>query len=60
MYNKQALFMKKKTGAIIGHIALWISAIAAGLVMGVDSFMTAIILPSLAAASLMTIEKLFE
>lgn len=60
MYNKQALYMKKKTGAIIGHIALWISAIAAGLVMGVDSFMTTIILPSLAAASLMTIEKLFE
>jgi hypothetical protein len=60
MYNKQALYMKKKTGAIIGHIALWISAIAAGLVMRVDSFMTTIILPSLAAASLMTIEKLFE
>jgi len=60
MYNKQALYMKKKTGAIIGHIALWISAIAAGLVMGVDSFMTTIILPCLAAVSLMTIEKLFE
>ena len=60
MYNKQALYMKKKTGAIIGHIALWISAIAAGLVMRVDSFMTTIILPCLAAASLMTIEKLFE
>ena len=60
MYNKQALYMKKKTGAIIGHIALWISAIAAGLVMGVDSFMTTIILPCLAATSLMTIEKLFE
>lgn len=60
MYNKQALYMKKKTGVIIGHIALWICAIAAGLVMGVDSFMTTIILPSLAAVSLMTIEKLFE
>jgi hypothetical protein len=60
IYNRQALYMKKKTGAIIGHIALWISAIAAGLVMGVDSFMTIIILPCLAAASLMTIEKLFE
>ena len=60
MYNKQALFMKKKTGAIIGHIALWISAMAAGLVMRVDSFMTTIILPSLAAVSLMTINKLFE
>ena len=60
MYNKQALYMKKKTGAIIGHIALWISAIAAGLVMSVDSVMTTIILPCLAAASIMTIEKLFE
>jgi len=60
MYNKQALFMKKKTGAKVGHIVLWISAIAAGLVMRVDSFMTGIILPSLAAVSLMTIEKLFE
>jgi len=60
MYNKQALYMKKKTGVIIGHIALWISAIAAGLVMRVDSVMTTIILPCLAAASLMAIEKLFE
>jgi len=60
MYNKQARYMKKKTGAILGHIALWISAIAAGLIMKVDSFMITIILPCLAAASLMTIEKLFE
>ena len=60
IYNKQALFMKKKTGAIIGHIVLWISALAAGLVMRVDSFMTTIILPSLAAVSLMTINELFE
>ena len=60
MYNKQALYMRKKTGAMIGHIALWISAIAAGLVMGVDSFMTTIILPSLAAVSLMTIQQLFS
>ncbi|MFX1286878.1 MAG: winged helix-turn-helix domain-containing protein [Promethearchaeota archaeon] len=60
MYNKQALFMKRKTGAIIGNIVLWLSAIAAGLVMGVDSFMTTIILPSLAASSLMMIDKLFE
>ena len=52
--------MKKKTGAKLSHIVLWISAIAAGLVMNVDSFMTTIILPSLAAVSLMTIEKLFD
>jgi len=59
-YNEQAQFMKKKTGAMIGHIVLWISAMAAGLVMSVDSVMTTIILPSLAAVSLMTIEKLFD
>jgi hypothetical protein len=58
--NRQALFMKKKTGAIVGHIVLWISAMAAGLVMEVDSFMTTIILPSLAVASFVIIEKLFE
>ena len=52
--------MKKKTGAIIGHIVLWLSAIAAGLVMEIDSFMIVIILPSLAVSSLMMIEKLFE
>ena len=60
MYNKQALIFKKKTGAIIGHIVLWISAIAAGLVMQVDAFMTTVILPSLAAVSIMTIQELFE
>ena len=60
MYNEHALYMKKKTGAVVGHIVLWISAIAAGLVLSVDSFMTTVILPSLAAVSLMTIEKLFE
>jgi len=60
IYNKQALYMKRKTGAIIGNIVLWLSAIAAGLVMGVDSFMTTIILPSLAASSIWMIDKLFE
>jgi len=57
---REALYMKKKTGAIIGHIALWISAMAAGLVMRVDSVMTTIILPSLAAVSFMMIKELFE
>ena len=60
MYSRQALYMRKKTGALIGHVVLWISAIAAGLVMGVDSFMTTIILPSLAAVSLISIQELFE
>ena len=59
-YNRLALLHKKKLGAIIGHIMLWISAIAAGLVLGVDSFMTTITLPSLAAVSLMIINELFE
>ena len=59
-YSRMALLHKKKLGVILGHIALWISAIAAGLVLEVDSFMTTIALPSLAAVSLMTINKLFE
>ena len=58
--NRVALLHKKKHAVIIGHIALWISAIAAGLVLRVDSFMTTIALPSLAAVSLMIINKLFE
>jgi hypothetical protein len=59
-YTQVARFQKKKLGAIISHITLWISAIAAGLVLQVDSAMTTIILPSLAAASFMTINELFE
>jgi hypothetical protein len=59
-YTQVARLHKKKMGALIGHIALWISAIAAGLVLQADSFMTTIALPSLAAASLMTIHELFE
>lgn len=59
-YDRVALLHKKKFGAIIGHIALWISAIAAGLVLEVDPFLTTIGLPVLAAVSLMTINELFE
>ena len=59
-YSKVALLHKKKHQVIIGHIALWISAIAAGLVLRVDSFMTTIALPSLAGVSLMIINELFE
>ena len=59
-YDRMALLHKKKFGVILGHIVLWISAIAAGLVMQVDPFMTTIALPSLAAVSLMTIHELFE
>lgn len=59
-YNREAQFFRKKHGVMIGHVVLWLSAIAAGLVMGVDSFMTTIILPVLAGTSLITIEALFE
>lgn len=59
-YSTVALLHRKKTGAIIGNIVLWISAIAAALVMEVDSFFSAIILPSLAGVSLMVINELFE
>jgi len=59
-YNRVALLHKRKSGAIFGHIALWISAIAAGLVLEVDPFLTTIGLPGLAAVSLMMINELFE
>jgi len=59
-YDRVALLHKKKFGVILGHIVLWISAIAAGLVMEIDPFMTTIALPCLAAVSLMTINELFE
>jgi hypothetical protein len=59
-YNRMALLHKKKVGVLIGHIALCIGAIAAGLGLKVDSFMTTIILLSLVGVSLMTINELFE
>ena len=59
-YKTMALLHRKKTGAIVGNIVLWISAITAALVMQVDSFYSAIIRPSLAGVSLMVINELFE
>jgi DNA-binding transcriptional ArsR family regulator len=59
-YSRVALLHRKKTGAIIGHVVLWISAIAASLVLEVDWFLSSIILPSLAGTSLMVIYELFE
>jgi hypothetical protein len=41
-------------------VVLWISAIAASLVLEVDWFLSSIILPSLAGTSLMVIYELFE
>jgi DNA-binding transcriptional ArsR family regulator len=59
-YSRVALLHRKKTGAIVGHVVLWISAIAASLVLEVDWFLSSIILPSLAGTSLMVIYELFE
>jgi len=59
-YSSVALLHRKKTGAIVGHVVLWVSAIAASLVLEVDWFLSSIILPSLAGTSLMVIYELFE
>lgn len=59
-YSKVALLHRKKTKAIVGHVVLWVSAIAASLVLEVDWFLSSIILPSLAGTSLMVIYELFE
>ncbi|MCW4036516.1 MAG: helix-turn-helix domain-containing protein [Candidatus Bathyarchaeota archaeon] len=59
-YSRVALLQRKKTGVIVGHIVLWVSAIAASLVLEADWFFSSIILPSLAGTSLMVIYELFE
>lgn len=59
-YRTVALLHRRKTGVIVGNIVLWISAIAAALVMELDTFFTVIILPSLAGVSLTIINELFE
>jgi len=59
-YRSFALLHRRKTGAIIGHVFLWICAIAAALVLETDWFYSSIILPTLAGSSLMTIYGLFE
>ncbi len=59
-YSRVALLQRKKTGAIIGNVFLWICAIAAALVLDADWFFSSIVLPSLATGSLMVIYGLFE
>lgn len=59
-YSRVTLLHRKKTGAIVGHVVLWVSAIAASLVLKVNWFLSSIILPSLAGTSLMVIYELFE
>jgi DNA-binding transcriptional ArsR family regulator len=59
-YRSFALLHRRKTGAIIGHVFLWICAIAAALVLETDWFYSSIILPTLAGSSLMVIYGLFE
>jgi hypothetical protein len=59
-YSRVGLFVRNKNITIWSHIVLWISAMAAGLVLEVNPVMITAILPGLAATSLMTIHKLFE
>ena len=59
-YSRAALHYSKKKSTIIGHIVLWLAALAAAIVLEVDSFYYIIIIPTLASTSLMIINALFE
>lgn len=59
-YSRTALHYSKKNSTIIGHVVLWLAALAAAIVLEVDSFYYTIIIPALAGTSLMIINTLFE
>ena len=59
-YNKVALLHKKKYEATVGNTILWVAAIAAAVVLKVDTTLTGVILPILAGVSLYITYQLFE
>ena len=59
-YNKVALLQKRKYEAILGNTILWVAAIAAAAYLEADTFLTTIILPVVAAVSLVITYQLFE
>lgn len=59
-YNKVALLQKKKYEATVGNSILWVAAIAASVVLKVDTTLTAVILPILAGVSLYITYQLFN
>lgn len=59
-YNKLALFQKNKYEATLGNAILWGAAIVVAAWLKVDTTLTAIILPILAAVGLTITYQLFE
>lgn len=59
-YNMVALLHKKKYEATVGNSILWVAAIAASVVLKVDTTLTAVILPILAGVSLYITYQLFK
>jgi DNA-binding transcriptional ArsR family regulator len=59
-YDKLALLQKNKFEVILGNAVIWLGAIAAGVYSGTDVFLSTVILPILAAMSLVITYGLFE
>jgi hypothetical protein len=59
-YDKLALMQKNKYGVTIGNTVLWLGAIAAATYTGVDTLFSFVILPILAAMSLVITYELFR
>jgi DNA-binding transcriptional ArsR family regulator len=59
-YDKLALLQKNKFGVILGNGVIWLGAIAAAVYLGTDVFLSTVVLPILAAMSLVITYGLFE
>jgi hypothetical protein len=51
---------KNKVGVILGNTVLWLGAIAAAAYLGTDAILSLVILPILAAMSVVITYELFE
>jgi hypothetical protein len=58
-YDKLALMQKNKVGVTVGNTVLWLGAIAAAAYLGTDAILSFVILPILAAMSVVIIYELF-
>ena len=59
-YSRAAIHYSKKKNTIIGHVIIWLAALGAAVVLGVDSFYYTVIIPVLASTSFTIIYALFE
>ena len=59
-YDKLALLQKNKYEVTIGNAVIWLGAIAAAAYLGADTILSTVLLPILAAMSLIVTYELFK